>query len=153
MEYLFNNMDKKDAKILKVLKENAKLSTQQISKKTLIPITTVHHRIKKMEKEGVINGYTTIVDNKKIGKNIAAYVLVAVDYKLLKEKRISQHELAEKLKKHEIVEEVAMLTGVTDIILKIRVKDINELNGFVTRQLRNMDGIENTKTMVVLHEF
>ena len=74
MEYLFNNMDKKDAKILKVLKENAKLSTQQISKKTLIPITTVHHRIKKMEKEGVINGYTTIVDNKKIGKNIAAYV-------------------------------------------------------------------------------
>ena len=67
--------------------------------------------------------------------------------------RILLLTLAEKLKKHEIVEEVAMLTGVTDIILKIRVKDINELNGFVTRQLRNMDGIENTKTMVVLHEF
>ena len=47
-------MDEKDEKILKLLKENSKLTTQQISKKTLIPITTIHNRIKKLEKEGII---------------------------------------------------------------------------------------------------
>ena len=40
-------MDEKDEKILRLLKENSKSTTQQIAKKTLIPITTVHNRIKK----------------------------------------------------------------------------------------------------------
>ena len=47
-------LDDKDKKIIEILKENSRLSTQQISKKTLIPITTVHHRIKKLEKEKII---------------------------------------------------------------------------------------------------
>ena len=46
-------LDKSDIKIIEILKENSKLSTQQISKKTAIPITTVHYRIKKLEKEGL----------------------------------------------------------------------------------------------------
>lgn len=146
-------LDKKDIKILNIVKENAKLSTQQISKKTLIPITTVHHRIKKLEKEGIIKGYTAILDNKKLDKALAAYVLVTVDYKLLKEIKSSQHDLAQKLKKLESVEETAMVTGGTDIIIKIRVKDIDEMDNFVTVYLRNIEGVEKTQTMVILHEF
>ena len=149
----FMALDKKDFKILEVLKENAKLSTQQISKKTLIPITTVHHRIKKLEKQGIIKGYTVLLDNKKIGKALAAYVLITVDYKLLNGIKLTQHDLAKKLKAHEFVEETAMVTGGTDIIIKIRVKDIDQMDEFVTKYLRNVDGVERTQTMVVLSEF
>lgn len=145
--------DKKDLKILEALKQNARLSTQQISRKTSIPITTVHHRIKKLEKEDIIKGYTVLLDNKKLGKGLAAYVLVFVDYKLLKQIKLSQHDIARKLKKHELVEETDMVTGLADIILKIRVKDIDEMDEFVTKYLRNIEGIEKTQTMVVLHEF
>jgi Lrp/AsnC family transcriptional regulator for asnA, asnC and gidA len=145
-------MDKKDEKILNILKENSSLSTQQISKKTLIPITTVHNRIKKLEKEGIIKNYTIVLDNKKIGKPILAYILVTVDYKLLKQIKMSQYELAKKLKLKEEVEEAAMVTGGTDIIVKVRVRNIDELNNFVTKDLRNLDGIEKTQTMVVLSE-
>ena len=56
--YSIYNMDKKDKTILELLNENSKLTTSQISKKTIIPITTVHNRIKKLEKEGIITGYT-----------------------------------------------------------------------------------------------
>ena len=146
------NMDEKDEKILKLLRENSKLTAQQISKKVLMPITTVHNRIKKLEKEGIIKKYTLEVDNKKIGRAIAAYVQIIVDYKLLKEKKMSQHDLAKKLKQHEFVEEVAMITGGTDIIIKVRVKNIDELDNFVTKYLRNIEGIEKTQTMVVLNE-
>lgn len=148
----YSIMDEKDEKILKLLKENSKLTTHQISKKHLIPVTTVHNRIKKLEKDGVIKRYTLELDNKKLGKTIAAYINITVDYKLLKEMKMSQQELMKKIKQDESVEEAAMVTGGTDILIKVRVKSMDELDNFVTRHLRNIEGIEKTQTMVVLNE-
>ncbi|MBI3027631.1 Lrp/AsnC family transcriptional regulator [Candidatus Woesearchaeota archaeon] len=145
-------MDEKDEKILNLLRENSKLTTHQISKKLLVPITTIHNRIKKLENEGIIKRYTLEIDNKKLGKTIAAYINIAVDYKLLKQINMSQHELMKKIKKDEAVEEAAMVTGGTDILIKIRVKSMDDLDKFVTRHLRNFDGIEKTQTMIILNE-
>lgn len=145
-------MDAKDEKIMAVLKENSRLSSQAISKKTLIPITTVHNRIKKLLKEGVIKKFTTQLDFKKLDKNLAAYILVTVDYKALKASKTTQHELAEKLRKHSAVEEAAMITGASDIILKVRVENVDKLDEFVTKYLRNINGIEKTQTAVILNE-
>ena len=145
-------LDKKDEAIITSLKENAKLSTQQIAKRTRIPITTVHNRIKKLEREGVIKGYTVVLDNKKIGKPLAAYILVTVDYGLLKEIKKSQYELAQQLLRHPAVESSAMITGASDIIIKARCSSIDELNEFVTVYLRNVLGVEKTQTAIVLNE-
>ena len=145
-------LDKNDLKIIEALKENSSLSTQKISKKTNIPITTVHNRIKKLEKEGVIEGYTVKLNNKKIGKTITAYIMITVDYKLLQQLKISQYELARKLKASPAVEDAAMITGAGDIIIKVGVKDIDDLNQFVTIELRNIKGVEKTQTAVVLNE-
>ncbi len=146
-------IDKKDIKILNELKQNGRMSAQEISKKTGIPVTTVFNRVKRMEKSSVIKKYSVVLDEGKTGRNIAAYVLITVDYNLLKKKHISQHELASKLRKYDFVEEVSMITGVTDIILRIRVSNISELNEFVTKYLRNVDGIERTQTAVILENF
>ena len=145
-------LDKKDLAIIEVLKHNSNFSTQQISKKTSIPITTVHNHIKKLEKSGIIEGYTVKLNNKKIGKPIAAYIMITVDYKLLQQLKIPQYDLAKKLKANTAVEDAAMVTGAGDIIIKIRVKDIDELNQFVTIELRNIKGVEKTQTAVVLNE-
>ena len=67
-------LDNKDLAIIEVLKHNSNFSTQQISKKTGIPISTVHNRIRKLEKSGIIKEYTILLDNKKIGKPIAASI-------------------------------------------------------------------------------
>ena len=48
---------------------------------------------------------------------------------------------------------MAIVAGETDIILKIDLDDINSLNDFVVNKLRNIDGIDKTRTMVILHEF
>ena len=146
-------MDNNDEKILSLMKENSRLTSQQISKKTLMPITTVHYRIKRLEKEGIIKKYTLELDHKKLGKNVTAYVHIIVDYKSLREKKITQHELAKVLKQFDFVEEAAIVTGGVDIIIKVRVKDVDELDDFVIKKLRNINGIEKTQTMVVLSEF
>ncbi len=145
-------LDEKDLDILNVLKVNSKLSTQKIAKKIGIPITTVHNRIKKLEKEAIIRNYTVNLDNKKLGKNIAAYILIAVDYKLLKEIKSSQYELAKKIKTNTSVEEASMVTGAFDILIKVRATDVDHLSEFVTKYLRNVEGVEKTQTAVILNE-
>lgn len=145
-------VDNKDLLILDALKRDAKASIVEIAKKTGLPGTTVHNRIKKLQHDGVIRGYTIKVDNKKIGKELSAYVAITVDYRDLKEKKSSIHSLIKKIALLPFVEELNLVTGEVDVIAKARVKSIDELNQFVMRELRNYDGVEKTKTMVVLEE-
>ncbi|MBI4175931.1 MAG: Lrp/AsnC family transcriptional regulator [Candidatus Aenigmarchaeota archaeon] len=146
-------LDEKDMEILGLLKENSKLTTQQVSKKTLIPITTVHNRIKKMENLGVIKGYALNIDHKKLGKNITAIVLLTVSYMLPDGRKISQTELAKEIRKHPGVEEVNIVTGGSDIILKVRVESVEKLNDFIISDLREIGGVDKTQTMIVLSSF
>ena len=145
-------MNEINNRILDFLKKNSKCSYREISKKLLIPVTTVHHRIKKLEKEGIIKKYSIVVDNAKLGNDIAAFVLIKVDYTALKNIGISQQQLAKKLKLNPKIENVTLITGFRDIIIKVRCKNIEELNGIITRDLRNLQGIESTETLVVLEE-
>lgn len=144
-------LDEKDLRILDVLKQDAKLTSSQISKKTLIPITTVHNRIKKLEKLGVIKGYTVVLDHQLLGEEVLVYILAKVNYNI-PGKKISQDEIAQKIKKDSHVEEANILTGENDIIVKARFSSIAQLNSFITKSLRNIEGIDQTKTMVVLNE-
>ncbi len=143
-------MDEKDKKILEELKRDSKQTSQQISKATLIPITTVHNRIKKMEKEGIVKKYSVVLDYKKIGYDILAFIMITVSYVTPDGSRISQEEVAKKIREMENVEETYIVTGGTDIITKVRVHNIDELNDFVIKKLRNMDGVENTQTIIAL---
>lgn len=145
-------LDRKDLAILDALRADSKLSIKRIAAKVKVPITTVHNRIKKMEREGVIKNYTVNVDNRLLGKNMAAYVLITVDYKLLKQINSTQYELAKRIKANPLVEEASMVTGATDILVKVRTADIEQLSDFVTKLLRNVDGVEKTQTAVILTE-
>jgi|TARA_Y100000031_G_C8188621_1_gene370256 Lrp/AsnC family transcriptional regulator for asnA, asnC and gidA len=142
-------VDKKDEKILELLKEDSRLTSQQISKKTLIPITTIHNRLKKLRQTGIIKKYSVVLDNKKVGRPISAFVHIAVDYRFGKQ---SQVDLAKKIYSRDVVEDVCIITGDYDVMVKIRVKDMDELNGFVVEYLRMIEGIERTKTSVIMHE-
>jgi len=146
-------VDDKDLKILELLKSNARLTTKQISKKTLLPITTVHNRIKKLENLGVIKNYSVVIDHRKIGKTISAYILMNINYIYLKEKNLTQHQLAQQLSSHPFVDKISMVTGETDMILKVIVNDVSQLDDFVTKYLRNIDGVQRTKTMLILNDF
>jgi len=147
-----SSFDDKDMKILEVLRENSKLSTQMISKKTLIPITTVHYRIKKLRSEGVIDKYTIKINHKKLGKDVLAYAFFVPNYDVLKEENMHLEDIVEKIKKHPCVEEAAIITGFKDVLLKIRVKNIEELNNFVVGYLQKINEVSRTETLIVLKD-
>ena len=135
-------IDEKDRLILNTLKENSSLSIQKISRKTGIPIATVHHRLKRLRAEGVIKKYTIVIDQPKLGRKLVAHVLIKAIPK-------SDHvALLEKLMKHESVEDGSAITGAFDIVIKVRVADVDELDTFVLKYLRTFDEIATSETMI-----
>jgi len=139
-------MDKTDKEILGELAADGKARIRKISKKTGLPMSTVHHRIARMEKDGLIRKYAAIPDYKKIGLPVCAYVLVNVEYGQIH----SQEAVAREIRKLPNVLEVDIISGEIDIIAKVRSASIDELGETVISRLRNIKGVAKTVTSVVM---
>ena len=144
-------IDEKDLAIIDVLKKHGDYTVRQIAKKTLLAPTTIHSRLKKLKELGVIRGYTVDIDEKKLGKKLGAYILVSADLKYLKERHKSQYTLADEIRKLPGVETVDIVTGVTDLIALVRVKDIEELDKLLLSKLQLLEGVSKTQTMIIMH--
>jgi len=146
-----DKIDEKDLAILHVLEEHGDYTVRKISKKTLLAPTTVHSRLKKLKKLGVIRKYTIDVDERKLGLMLGAYILISADLKMLKEKHKSQYDLMEEIKGMGGVESVDIVTGVTDLIAKVRVKDIEQFDKLLLGKLQLIEGVSKTQTMIIMH--
>ncbi len=145
------DLDDKDWSILDTLRENAKLSRQQVAKRTGLPVMTVHNRIRRLEQEGVIKQYSVVLDHKKLGKALTAYLLVHVDTGVLG-KTISREEYIKRLRAIPSIEEIKSITGHFDILLKFRLRDMEEMRDILIGQLRKLPGVGNTETIFVLDD-
>lgn len=139
-------LDEKDVAILETLQENARLTIKELSKKIRTPITTAHARLKRLEREGYIKGYKAILDPKKLGFPTVAFIYVS----FARAQGIDQKKVAEEISKFPEVQEVHIITGEWDILVKVRVGGVDELGDFVVNKLRNIPGVEKTYTSVVL---
>jgi len=143
-------IDEKDGKILEILRENSNLSTHKISKKTLIPVTTVNNRVKKLKELGVIKKYTVEIDKSKLGFSLSAYIFINISLKELKQEGMTTKDLMGIIRKNPNIESVDNVTGDVDVVAKIRAKDINELNNYIVNTLSEYKGVEKTTTALIL---
>ena len=127
-----------------------KSSLKELSKKLGIPLSTLHSRIKRLEKEGIIKRYRAEVAWERLGYTITAYVLIYVDTTKLKELRISQEKIREKIKKFPFVEECRIIAGEADLIAKIRARTTSELGKFLTSYIQQIKGVVKTKSIICL---
>ncbi len=147
-----NEIDEKDKRIIEVLKKNSRLTTRQIAKKTRIPITTVHHRIKKLKERGFIKRFTIELDFKKFKKNFAAIILVNCDYRELRKLKKDQHTLSKEIRLLPEVEKADVVSGGIDMVVRVRVKDVEEFDSFLLKKFQKIDGIVKTQSLVIIHE-
>ncbi len=146
-------MDYKDRELMELLCSDGKLTVLQLAKKTGIPPTTVHNRIKRMENEGIIRGYTAIIDRAKTGLPISAFILITISYEHATAHKLFQQGIAETIRKMPGVDHSSIVTGATDILIKVNLESLNALNEFLIEKLRNVNGIDKTQTLVILKEF
>lgn len=146
------NLDEKDKKIIEVLKDHGDYTTRKIAKKVLLPITTVHNRIKKLKKEKIIKKFTIDLDHSKVDKGLLVYILISVSLPLLKQKKKSQYDISKELKKFYFVEKVDVVSGGTDLIATVRVKDVKEYDQVLLNKLQSVECIEKTQSLIVIRE-
>ena len=121
-----------------------------LAKKTNTPLSTVHFRMKRLEKEKVIKYYKGEIDWKKAGFTITALVLISVDKIVLKNIKRTQENILEELLKVLYVREGYITTGEADIVVKIIAKDTAHLKELILRHIDSKEGIAKTNTMIVL---
>jgi len=136
-------LDKTDEKILKHLLVDARQSARQLALKLGMSTVTILSRMKKLEKEKIIRGYTTIIDHEKIGYSLTAIIeIIAKNDKVM--------DIENEIAKFENVCGVYDITGSTDTIIIAKFKERTELSKFV-KELATIPNVENTITHVVLN--
>ncbi|MCW4003469.1 MAG: Lrp/AsnC family transcriptional regulator [Candidatus Bathyarchaeota archaeon] len=144
-------LDEKDLAILTLIQENSKQTANQIAKKINAPITTVFAKIKRMEEMGIITQYRAILSAEKLDLGTAAFILASVSYsaKYKDETPVSQRSVAEEIARFPEVQEVHIITGDWDLLVKLRAENVDAVGKFVVDKLRLIKGLEKTLTCMV----
>jgi Lrp/AsnC family leucine-responsive transcriptional regulator len=143
-------LDEKDMAILALIQENSKLTAKQIAKKIGAPITTVFAKTKRMEELGVIKGHRAILAPEKLDSGTASFLLASVSYRAKTDDvPVSQRVVAEEIAKFPEVQEVHIITGDWDLLVKLRAESVDAVGKFVVDKLRLIKGLEKTLTCMV----
>ena len=138
-------IDNIDLKILNVLSKNAKMPYTEVAKKVFVSGGTVHVRMRKLEKMGVVRGTKLDIDYDKLGYNISSYMGIYL------EKSFLYKETVKFLKKIPEIVEIHAITGQYTIFIKIICKDTSHFRNFLDT-VHKVKGITRTETFMSFEE-
>lgn len=139
-------LDELDYKLLDLLQKNAKSPTKYLAAEIGLSVTPTFERIKRMERFGIIKGYTISLDKSKIGKGLR--VLCQVSLTEHKEELITLFE--KEIKLLEEVTECMHIAGNFDYLVIAEVKDIQAYEFFLKQKLAKLVAISNVQSSFVL---
>lgn len=137
-------MDRLDFELLGLLEEDSSVSVSRLASKLGVPKTTLFDRVKKLRKEGVIKKFTIVKDFEKLGLDAGAFIMVK--FTPLSDKHYSQKKCAEQIAKLSGIQEVHIISGEYDIVVKAVAKNLKELGKIVVEKLREVPGVSETLT-------
>jgi DNA-binding Lrp family transcriptional regulator len=138
-------LDDLDRKIVAALRADGRLSMRALAAGLHISRANVYARVERLEKAGVITGYTATIDPEKYGYGLSAYVFLDIAQQTWQ--RVGQQVLA-----IPAVDHAALVSGEHDIMLLVRTRDAAELRDLVLTKLQAMPEIESTQTVLIFEE-
>ena len=141
-------LDDTDMQILDILQKNAKVTPKDISKQLYLTRTPIYERIRKMERAGVISKYVTLLNPNKIGKGLQAFCFVSLSKHGLEQ----VEEFQAQIEKFDLVMECFHIAGSFDFLMKVRVRDMDEYEHFVLKDLSQIKNIAHVQSSFVLGE-
>ncbi len=137
-------LDALDIQIIDILQSEGRIPVTKIGARINVPHTTVRDRIQRLEEEGVIEGYAAVINPGKVGYLISCLVQVTMEQKMDLEETITV------LRGIDEVTEFLVLTGGTDIAVRVYARDINHLRDIIYRKIKSLPGFIRSNTQVVL---
>ena len=139
-------MDRIDQRLLSSLQEDSRRSIAELAEQVALSPSACHRRIKQLEESGIIQGYGARVDGKKLGYAMEFFIEVSLETQY--EEALTRFESSVK----EIPEilECFLMTGESDYILRIAVKDTEDYERFYRETLGKMPGVSRIQSSLVL---
>ena len=135
-------LDEADRKLLSLLREDARMSTAALARKLGVARTTVVERMKRLERDGVVAGYTVRLDAKLQGRMLRVHVLLRVDAK-------QGEAVVEALRAISQVRGVYAISGAFDSLVFVEGETTEEIDG-VLDAIGILPGVEKTQSSLVL---
>lgn len=139
-------LDDKDISILKLLQDNARMSVKEISEKIHLSATPVHERIKRLEENGIIKQYATLLDPAKLNKGLMVICYVS----------LRQHDKKAGLKfigaiqQLNEVTECYSISGEFDFMLKVLAADMADFYNFHVNKLSQVENMGHVQSIFVM---
>lgn len=142
-------MDEIDLQIIELLHAHGRLSREQIARDINLSRPAVHERVKRLEEEGVIRGYTALLNWSALGKPLTAFILVRTAGTNINDTGQAILSLGDK---ETVVEECYRVTGEWCMLVKAHVASPLALQDLIDR-IREIPGMQGTMTTLALSAF
>ena len=139
-------VDKTDRKILHVLQRDARISNQRLADEVGLSVSPCWRRVKKLEQEGYIDRYVTLLDAGKVGLRITAFVHVSLE----DHHPDTLKEFDQLIRTRPEVLECFAMSGQDDYLLRVVCPDMDAYEAFLTRHLLALKGVRTANTSFVL---
>jgi len=139
-------LDDLDLAILAELENNARITVSELARRLDSPTSTIRDRIRRLEEDGVILGYTAIINPEKLGLGIKAIVHVTRDHGVSLETILSEATKLPEMTK------VQLLTGDTDELITLYARNVDHLKDVMYNKFGLISGMIRMSTAIVLEE-
>ncbi|QRG66350.1 Lrp/AsnC family transcriptional regulator [Brevibacillus choshinensis] len=137
-------MDRIDEEILRLLKENGRMTSSEIGKQVHLSVPAVSERIRKLEDTGVIDRFTIRLNRDKRGLHLIAFIMVQL------ERPEHVEGFRETILQTDSVLECHHMAGSYDYMLKVALPGTRELEQLISHTIKQVAGVAKTNTMIVL---
>ncbi len=137
-------IDKTDRKILNMIQQDSHLSNAALAERVGLTKTAVFERIRKMEAAGIICGYETRLDPRKVGKGLVAFIFVRT------EEQFASQATGKALTRIPEVLEVHNVAGEDCYLVKVRVENTDALGTLLRDKFSKLKTIRSTRTTIAL---
>lgn len=138
-----------DIGILKLLQEGL-LNKEEIARRLDMPSRTVASRIKKFREKGIIKAIKANLDPAKLGRPLTLFIMISVAHEEIPRMEGAQREVAERIADSDLIEEIHLITGEYDLLVKVRVQNVEEVERFVVDTLRLNEGVQKSVSFLSL---
>ncbi|MGM0526549.1 MAG: leucine-responsive transcriptional regulator Lrp [Pseudomonadota bacterium] len=141
-------IDRIDRKILRILQGDGRISNVALARQVGLSATACLERVRKLEREGVIEHYYAKINPAKLGANL----MVFVEITLTRTSADAFAEFSEAARKTDEIMECHLVAGDFDFLIKARVPDMRAYRKLLGETLLMMPGVDESRTYVVMEE-
>ena len=139
-------IDTRDRKIIRELQANARLTNVELAERVGLSPSNCLRRTKALEGSGLIRGYTAILDAKGAGLNVIAYVMIDLDQRAETDARAFR----DAIEREDAIIECSAITGSSDMIAKVMVRDIEALGELTMNTLLKLPSVRSVTSCIVV---